>query len=389
VPLLLHKLNLTHFRGYDALRLDFAGARIVVLTGPNGAGKTNILEAVSLLVPGKGLRGADLLDMKNRQASAEDLWAVAAEVETASGLPARLGTGLDREFKRRLIRINGRDAKSQNELAPLISAVWLTPQMDRLFLDGASGRRKFFDRLAFAFDTEHAARINRYDKHLRERLKVLQGDMGVDPVWLSGLESRIAADAVCIAATRRHLLEQMSRYVEKLYAGKALFPVPEITVSGWAEHETGARPAIEIEETLKARFRDSRRADMLAGKSHEGVHRSDFIVTHKDRGMPASQCSTGEQKGLLVSIVLAHALMMQGEQGFTPILLLDEVAAHLDDARRDELFRYLLTLNGQIFLTGTDADIFAALKPAALFCAVEPGRVSIMNKDSARQQAAP
>jgi DNA replication and repair protein RecF len=369
-------MNLTHFRGYDALRLDLKGAPLVVLTGPNGAGKTNILEAISLLTPGKGLRSADLLELKSRSAGPEDLWAVSAEVETANGLHVRLGTGLDRDFKRRLIRINGRDAKSQNELAGFISAVWLTPQMDRLFSEGASHRRKFFDRLAFAFDPEHAVRLNRYDKNLRERLKVLQQDFGGDPVWLSNLEAQLAGDAVSIAATRRELLDRLARYTARLYAGKTAFPIPDISVAGWAENETGKRPALEIEDELKMRFQSSRRQDALAGKSHEGIHRSDFAALHAGRAMPAAQCSTGEQKGLLVSIILSHALMMQGEMGFVPLLLLDEVAAHLDDARRDELFSYLLTLSGQVFVTGTDPAIFGQLKPKALFCAVESGRVS-------------
>ncbi len=387
MPLLLQKLNLTHFRCYDALRLDLGGAGVVVLTGANGAGKTNILEAVSLLVPGKGLRGADLLDMKNRKAAPEDLWAVAAEVQTAAGENIRVGTGLDRDFKRRLVRIQGRDAKSQNELASLISCVWLTPQMDRLFLEGASGRRKFFDRLAFAAEPDHAARLNRYDRNLRERLKVLQSDQGADPLWLDNLENQLAADAVSIAATRRQLIDNLARYTAKLYAGKTLFPIPELAIAGWTENEMAARPAVQVEEELKVRFRDARRADMIAGKSREGVHRSDFETVHAGRNMPAAQCSTGEQKGLLVSIVLAHALMMQGEQGHIPILLLDEVAAHLDDPRRDELFRYLATLQGQIFLTGTEAGVFSALKSAALFCAVDQGRVTTELREVPRKGA--
>jgi DNA replication and repair protein RecF len=387
VPLLLHKLNLTHFRSYDALRLDLGGAKTVVLTGPNGAGKTNILEAISLLVPGKGLRAGDLLDMKSRKAAPEDLWAVSAEVETASGEQLRIGTGLDRDFKRRLVRIQGRDAKTQNELSAIVSCVWLTPQMDRLFLEGASGRRKFFDRLAFAPDPEHATRLNRYDKNLRERLKVLQGEMGADPRWLDNLETQLAADAVSIAAVRRQLLDSLSRYTAKLYAGKTLFPIPGISITGWTENEMISRPAVQVEEELKLRFRDARRVDMMAGKSREGVHRSDFEVVHAGRNMPAAQCSTGEQKGLLVSIVLAHALMMQGEQGHIPILLLDEVAAHLDDARRDELFRYLATLNGQVFLTGTEASVFDALKSEALFCAVENGRVTTELREVPRKGA--
>lgn len=376
MPLLLHKLNLTQFRSYEALRLDLKGARLVALTGANGAGKTNILEAVSLLVPGRGLRGADLLEMKNRNAGPEDLWAVAAEVETAAGEHLRVGTGLDREAKRRLVRIEGREAKSHDVLSEHIAAVWLTPQMDRLFLEGASGRRKFFDRLVVAHEPGHTARLNRYDKNLRERMKVLQREGGADAKWLAALEAQLAADAVSIAAARRLLLGDLARYIGRLYEGRTLFPRPDITVTGWAEEETGRRPALGIEEELKERFRKSRGLDAAAGKSFEGIHRSDFTVTHAGRGMPAAQCSTGEQKGLLVSIVLAHALMMQGERGFVPLLLLDEVAAHLDDARRDELLRFLAALGGQVFLTGTDPSIFAPLKEQALFCTVDNARVT-------------
>lgn len=375
MPLLLHKLNLTQFRGYEALRLDLAGARVVALTGPNGAGKTNILEAASLLVPGKGLRSADLLEMKNRHAGPEDLWAVAAEAESASGIHMRIGTGLDRNSKRRVVRINGKEAKNQNELAPFISAVWVTPQMDRLFTDSASSRRKFFDRLIFAADPDHVTRLNRYDKNLRERLKLLQMDRRADPIWLDGLEQQLAADAISVAAARKELMLRLPQYTAQLYkGGKSSFPLPEISVAGWAEDETGRRPSLDIEDELKARFRKSRALDAAAGRTFEGVHRSDFVVSYGAKQMPAAQSSTGEQKALLVSITLAHALMMQAEKGFVPLLLLDEVAAHLDDSRRDELFGYLATLEGQVWLTGTDAGIFAALKNHAAFFAIEPGR---------------
>lgn len=375
MPLLLHKLNLTQFRGYEALRLDLGGAKAVALTGPNGAGKTNILEAVSLLVPGKGLRSADLLEMKNRSAGAEDLWAVAAEVETANGIHMRIGTGLDRAAKRRLVRINGKEAKSQNELAPFVSSVWVTPQMDRLFTDNASSRRKFFDRLVFADDPEHVTRLNRYDKNLRERLKLLQMERRADPVWLDGLEQQLAADAISVAAARKELVLRLPQYTAQLYSGgKSSFPLPDIAVNGWAEGETGQRPSLDIEDELRARFKKSRALDAAAGRTFEGVHRSDFVVHYGAKQMPAAQSSTGEQKALLVSIILAHALMMQAEKGFVPLLLLDEVAAHLDDNRRDELFGYLATLEGQVWLTGTDPSIFTLLKSRAAFFNIEPGR---------------
>lgn len=385
MPLLLHKLNLTHFRSYDALRLDLAGARMVVLAGPNGAGKTNILEAVSLLIPGRGLRGADLLEIKHRGAGAEDRWAVSAEVETATGLQVKLGTGLERDSKRRAVRIQGKDAKTHDELTSFVSCVWLTPQMDRLFLEGASARRKFFDRLVYAFEPEHAARLNRYDRHLRERMKLLQ-EGGADPRWLDTLETQLAGDGISIAASRLNLISRLSHYVAKLGEGQDVFPAPYISLSGWAEAEIQKSPAVAVEEELKARFKASRGLDSHSGKSHEGIHRSDFLVRYAAKDMPADQCSTGEQKGLLVSIVLAHALMMQGEKGFVPILLLDEVAAHLDDARRDELFNTLAALDGQVFLTGTDAGIFGALKGRARFFAVENAEVTPLRQLEAVRQ---
>jgi len=380
VPLLLHKLNLTQFRGYDALRLDLAGAPVVVLTGDNGAGKTNVLEAISLLIPGRGLRGADLLEMKNRTAGPEDLWAVAAEVETASGLMVRLGTGLDRDAKRRLVRIDGKDAKGHNDLTKYVACVWLTPQMDRLFLEGASMRRKFFDRLVYAYEPEHVTRLNTYDKNLRERMKLLQEDRAPDPRWLDTLEAQLAAEAVSIAASRLHLLERLLHYAQKLAATQSLFPSPAVTISGWVENEIGKRPALEIEDELKKKFKATRMIDAAAGKSLEGIHRSDFLVSYAAKNMPADQCSTGEQKGLLVALVLAHALMMQGEKGFVPLLLLDEVAAHLDDARRDELFRCLSGFAGQVFLTGTDPAIFTALEGRARFFRVEHAHVTPVKK---------
>jgi DNA replication and repair protein RecF len=376
VPLLLNKLNLTHFRCYEALRLDTSGARMIVLTGLNGAGKTNILEAVSLLVPGKGLRGADLLEIKNRQAGAEDLWAVAAELETSSGLQLRVGTGLDRDFKRRVVRIQGKEAKAHAELSQFISCVWLTPQMDRLFIEGASSRRKFFDRLVYAFEPEHAASLNRYDKTLRERMKLLQDNPSADPRWLDALEARLSADAVSIAASRLNLVSRLSHYAAKLAERQSLFPSPYIGLSGWAEGEIQRMPALAVEDAMKEKFRASRALDSHSGKSHEGIHRSDFLVRYAAKDMPAAQCSTGEQKGMLVAIVLAHALMMQGERGFVPLLLLDEVAAHLDDARREELFACLAALDAQVFLTGTDASIFQSLRGKARFFAVDGAQVT-------------
>jgi DNA replication and repair protein RecF len=380
MPLSLYKLNLSQFRGYEAARLEVGGAQMVVLTGDNGAGKTNILEAVSLLVAGKGLRNADLIDMKNRTAGAEDVWAIAAEVETATGISVRIGTGLDRSKDslkhRRIIRINGKDVKTQGELSGFISAVWLTPQMDRLFLEGSAARRKFFDRLVFSFAPDHITRLNRYEKQIRERMRILQASMPADPLWLAGVENQLAGDAVAIAAQRLHVLEHLGHYGAKLKAEQSLFPVPLLSMEGWVENALLQSPALAVEEALKIRFAQSRGLDKETGRSHEGIHRSDLKVIYADKNMPAAQCSTGEQKGLLVAIVLAHALMMQAEKGFVPLILLDEVAAHLDAARRQQLFGYLASFHSQVWLTGTDAATFAPLSSCARFFNIHHGKIT-------------
>ena len=375
MTLSLRKMNISQFRCYEAVRLDLTGSSgMVVLTGPNGAGKTNILEAVSLLVPGKGLRSADILEMKNRSAGPEDLWAISAEVDTPSGLTVRIGTGLDRDVKRRLIRINGKNAKSQNELSGFISAVWLTPQMDRLFLEGASARRKFLDRLVYAFEPEHVTRVNRYDKAMRERLKLLLSDRA-DASWLQSLEAQMAAEAVSIAASRLALAAHLQQQVGALGRNVPLFPQPHLALQGWVENAVAARPAVDVEDELRAKLAAARAMDRAAGRTSEGIHRSDLQVSYAEKNMPADQSSTGEQKALLVSIILAHALMMQAEKGFVPIILLDEVAAHLDEARRQQLFDQLRSLNGQIWLTGTDEAVFASLKDAKFFH-VDKGHVA-------------
>lgn len=381
MPLALHKINLTCFRNYETLRLSPNGARVVVLTGANGAGKTNILEAVSLLTPGRGLRGAALDDMRSRAAAPVDSWAVAAEVETAAGEHVKIGTGLAPARKtpgekRRIVRIDGKDAKTQSQLADLVSAVWLTPQMDRIFLEGGAVRRKFLDRLVFAFDPSHATHLNRYEKNLRERMRLLQGDDarargGADPRWLSELESQLSADGIAIAAARRELVDRLQQHVLQ----DSGFPAPQFQLQGWIDTEVATRPALDAEDMLRERFKKSRPLDTASGKSLEGPHRSDFNVIYAAKDMPAAQCSTGEQKGLLVATVLAHAAMMRADRGFVPLLLLDEVAAHLDDRRRAELFDYLLSFDAQIWLTGTEADIFRELSGQAVFYAAGQGTV--------------
>lgn len=384
MALRLNKISLTSFRNYAALRLDVKDARLVVLAGENGAGKTNILEAVSLLAPGKGLRGADLGDMahrdgqggQNRMAS----WAVAAELQNATGDAVRIGTGLDRRAdgrQRRVVRIDGKDAGGQGALSDHVAAVWLTPQMDRLFLEGTAARRRFLDRLVFAHAPEHVTHLNRYEKNMRQRLKLLTGEGTQDPKWLDVLEEQMAGDAVSVAAARQHLLARLAHHLSELSAAQSLFPSPVMTLAGNLDQMLAKGTALQAEDTLRDRWRRARRLDAEIGRTSEGAHRTDLLVRYADKNMPADQCSTGEQKGLLVSIILAHALMMQAEKGFVPLLLLDEVAAHLDDARRAQLFAHLKALDGQVWLTGTDAAIFRDLGHEASIFSLKDGDVRL------------
>ncbi|MDY0008241.1 MAG: DNA replication/repair protein RecF [Bdellovibrionales bacterium] len=375
MPLCLQKISLTNFRNYEALRLEVGTARQIVLWGANGAGKTNILEAVSLLTPGKGLRGAALDELTSRTAvmagGHPPLWAVAAELESASGLPLRLGTGLDRPrgdaAARRVIRLDGKEVKGQRHLSEHVAAVWLTPQMDRIFLEGAAARRKFLDRLVFAYAPDHVTHLNRYDKNLRERLRLLTAHATPDPLWLNTLETQIAGDAVSIAAARAHLLVRLGYHLGVLSSQQNLFPAPRAEIICAVAAALQSAPALAVEQDIAEKLRRARAVDAAAGRATVGAHRADFAVTYAAKNMPADQCSTGEQKGLLLSIVLAHARMMQAEKGFVPLLLLDEVAAHLDDARRLQLFGHLESLGGQVWLTGTDAGLFAPLSGAAVF----------------------
>ncbi len=374
----INKINLTSFRNYDAARIDLfakenSDAKMIVISGDNGAGKTNILEALSLLSPGRGLRSADLIDIKNSTLSNADVWAVSAEVETSSNLNVRIGTGLDRNFKRRVIRIDGSDANSQSELLNFISVIWLTPQMDRLFIDSSSNRRKFLDRLVVAYEPAHNTRLNSYEKRIRERMKLLQAHGKLDEKWISTLEAEMAADAVSIAASRLNLLERLQIHINSLQSVSSLFPIPTIGINNWIEDGITNRPAVEIEDEFKEKLSENRQMDRESRRTNMGTHRSDFIALYKN--MSASQCSTGEQKALLVSIILGHALMMQAEKGSVPIILLDEVAAHLDEAMREQLFKVLLSLNGQVWLTGTDKEIFKSLEDNAIFLEIEDGRI--------------
>jgi len=370
------RLTVTRFRSYEAVRLD-CDARPVVLTGPNGAGKTNLLEAISFLAPGRGLRRAKLSEVERRIPATEaawagEGWAVAATIETPAG-PVEIGTGRDPAAgtgsERRLVRIDGHPAKGQIALAEHVAMVWLTPQMDRLFLEGASGRRRFLDRLVFGFDPSHAGRLGRYEHALRERARLLR-DGGADPAWLAALEDQMATTGVAVAAARADMVRRLG---EAARQGVGPFPAPGLSVRGTVDAWLADRPALEAEDMLRRALHDSRRQDAESGGAAIGPHRSDLDVTYLAKDMPAELGSTGEQKALLIAIVLANARLMRAEVGTAPLLLLDEVAAHLDEGRRSALFSEILATGGQAWLTGTDADIFAEFGAAATHVRVEDG----------------
>ncbi len=374
------RLTVTRFRSYAAARLD-CDARPVVLTGPNGAGKTNLLEAVSFLSPGRGLRRAKLSEVERIGGGAEWAgpgWAVAATVLTPTG-PVELGTGRDpgaeAGSERRLVHIDGRPAKGQVALAEHVAMAWLTPQMDRLFTDAASARRRFLDRLVFGFDPAHAGRLTKYENALRERARILR-DGPHDPAWLGALEDQMATLGVAIAAARA---DMVSRLAAASAQGVGPFPAPGLRMEGEVDATVADRPALEAEDTLRAALRDSRRRDAESGGAAVGPHRSDLSVTYLAKSMPAELGSTGEQKALLVSIILANARLMKAETGTAPLLLLDEVAAHLDADRRTALFQEILATGSQAWLTGTDAAVFAELGAAATHIRVEDSHLTTLD----------
>jgi DNA replication and repair protein RecF len=347
-----------------------------VLFGPNGAGKTNLLEAISFLTPGRGLRNAAIAEV-GRRALADAggrPWAVAAELESADGL-VRIGTGIETQsVARRTVRIDGESAPP-GRLAEFLRLVWLTPREDRLFLEGASERRRFFDRLVFAGDPTHAVHAAAYERAMRERMRLL-AEPPTDPVWLQALETRLAKAGAAIAAARAETLAAL--LAEIAARGERPFPQASLRLSGeWEGLAAAGVSPVEIESRLASSLAASRARDAAAGRALTGPHRGDLLVTYVQKGRPAAESSTGEQKALILNLILAQASRLsRAESQPNPILLLDEVAAHPDSFRRSALFDEIEALGLQAFLTGTDASLFAALKGRAQGFSVDAGRLS-------------
>jgi len=398
-------LSLTSFRNYREVSFETGldkGLGAVVLTGRNGAGKTNLLEALSYLAPGSGLRQATIAEVEFRQAGnhltasahPEDFsrqggiaWAIHGRYLCQGGEHA-LGTGRDplafaqSGRERRVSRLNGAAMRSQASFAEILSVLWLTPQMDRLFSEGTSSRRRFLDRLVYGLDPAHAARVASYEQAMRERARILRGEAptasGTDMnAWLSGLESEMAAQAVAIAAAR---LDAAASLNAAMAEGVGPFPQAELAVAGSVEESLGSLSALQAEDLLRERLAISRGSDADSGVTGWGTHRSDLVVTLSGRhlgGVPlrAGDCSTGEQKALLIAIILAEARLSTRRRGEPPVILLDEVAAHLDKTRREALFAELQALSAQCWLTGTERDIFQPLSGWAQFMTAGDGRL--------------
>ena len=373
----LLSLALTDFRSYERTELLTGGAG-VFLFGPNGAGKTNLLEAISLLSPGRGLRGVPISELGRRAPGEAEgrAWSVSALVRTG-GEDARIGTGVETPgAARRIVRIDG-DTVPPGRLADHLRPVWLTPAQDRLFLEGASERRRFFDRLVFAAEPAHAAHASAYERALRERSRLL-AEPGPDPAWLAALEARMAESGALMADARARTLGALQAEVDA--RAERPFPQAGLTLTGeWeALAAAGLAPA-EIQARLAPALERGRERDAAAGRALTGPHRGDLAVVHREKDRPASECSTGEQKALILNLVLAQAARLsRAESQPNPILLLDEAAAHLDARRRAGLFDEIEALGLQAFLTGVDEQLFEDLKGRARGVRVDAGQLAIL-----------
>jgi DNA replication and repair protein RecF len=380
-PSRIHRLTLTHFRNYRAAALQ-TRSDMVVLVGPNGAGKTNCIEAISFLSPGRGLRRATLDDVADNQGDGS--WAVSAEVQGALGL-ATLGTGIDAQIfsekgrneeaaTSRRCRIDREPVTSATAFGDHLRMVWLTPAMDGLFMGAASERRRFFDRLVLAIDSQHSSRVSALERSLRSRNRLLEV-RNYDDHWCDAIERETAELAVAVAAMRGQTVTRLAAMLRA--RGEApVFPSAAIMLDGWMENALINEPATSVEDRYREILRASRQRDAAAGRTLDGPHLTDLQVIYAPKNMPARDASTGEQKALLIGLVLAHANLVAEMTGITPLLLLDEVIAHLDPDRRIALFNELAKLGAQVWMTGADPAAFADVGASAEIFDVDSGRIA-------------
>jgi len=365
------RLTLSNFRNYRAATLA-ASAQTIVLYGPNGAGKTNLIEAISLLAPGRGLRRAAFEEVAFDEGDGS--WAVAAEVDGALGL-ATLGTGMEPAAEasatsQRKCRIDREAVGSAAAFADHLRVIWLVPAMDSLFTGAPSERRRFLDRLATAVDADHAGRVSALERALRSRNRLLE-DAQPDPQWLDAVEHETAELAVAVAGMRAETVRRLQGMLA--VRRESPFPPAGIALSGWMEQLVADHAAVEIEERYRAVLRDNRARDAAARRTTDGPHLTDLLVVYAAKGIAAGNASTGEQKALLIGLVLAHARLITEMTGTAPVLLLDEVVAHLDPVRRAALRTELAELGAQVWVTGADPALFAEFRNDAALVEVRAG----------------
>ncbi len=366
----ISRLRLTSFRNYASAALDLDHSH-VVLTGSNGAGKTNLIEAISLLSPGRGLRRTPFDSLV--QLGSEDQWSVAATIQIPDG-PVDIGTGYSPAEAGRRVRINGADARSVEEMSAYVRILWLTPAMDGLFTGPATDRRRFLDRLVMTLIPGHGASVSGFEKAMRQRNRLLEDN--ADPAWLSAVEIQMASFAAAVSFARDDCLVHLQQLAAQ--GASDVFPAALLALSplfAGAGNENDFTSSSALEQALIEHWRQNRGRDRAARRTLVGPHRVDLEVTHAQKSMPARLCSSGEQKALLVALVLAHARLVATMTSITPLILLDEITAHLDPARRQALFAAIEQLNTQCWMTGTDPALFDALSGQAVHIRVEEGRL--------------
>ena len=371
---MIRRVTLADFRSYPALDLR-AASNMVALAGDNGAGKTNLLEALSLFTPGRGLRRAELAEMAREGGNGG--FAVSLEIEGEAGGPLQLGTGL--EFSdgaaQRKYRLDREPAPSPRVFADHLRVVWLTPSMDGLFTGSAGDRRRFLDRLVLAVDSDHGTRVAALEKALRNRNRLLEERRG-EKIWLDSAEREIAELAIAVAAARGETVERLAALIAAGRDDESPFPWADIALEGEIDRLMAERPALEAEDLYRALLRENRARDAAAGRTLIGPQASDLVVLHGPKQCEARRASTGEQKALLVGLVLAHARLVAAMSGIAPLVLLDEIAAHFDPARRNALFDALQAHGGQVWMTGADERLFDDLRGRADIFAVAGGRLT-------------
>jgi DNA replication and repair protein RecF len=371
----IRRLTLTNFRSYHTASLE-VDPEPIVLVGPNGAGKTNLIEAISFLTPGRGLRRATLEEVAFSEGDGS--WAVSAEVEGALGL-ATLGTGIlppmEDTLPQRQCRIDREPVSSVAAFADHLRVIWLTPAMDRLFNEPASERRRFLDRLVLAVDAQHSSRVSALERSLRSRNRLLENPRP-DLHWLDAAEHETAELAVAVAALRTETVHRLQDALAERSAFPAGFPQAEIALQGWMEQALADRPAVEIEDRYRTLLKESRARDAQAGRTLDGPHLTDLAVSYAGKNISAAEASTGEQKALLIGLVLAHAGLVGEMTGFAPLLLLDEVVAHLDPVRRNALYDAISRLGSQVWMTGADPAAFAEIAPRGQIFEIAAGRIN-------------